>query len=607
MTIHIRRNARAILAAAILTLATATAARAAAPAVLDQIPSDAKVAIVVNNLKTLSTKLSNAATQLNLPLPPDPDPIGSALQRTGFTKGIDANSSAAFVLVQTAAEPKENEIAPPPMVILMPTTDPKAMLENFQPGEPDKDGIFEVTPPGSSKGYALTVDKWVALSPDHEALTAYLKRKGSLTKSLPEDSLKVFEANDLVVWANIPAVEPSWTKQLEDIQTMVVSRMDLLSMNKATPELSMALAKGMLKESFLAAGQYIKDAQSAMFTLRLSDAGLTLGTVGSFKHNTPMGNFLAAQKNAKPLTLQGLPAGDFLVAGFVAWDGKTNSIVLADAIKRVTSDEAFTKAAKPDDIAKFTELNHQLVSMTSGMSIVLLDKGLTNGIMHGATIIETSDPAKYIAIVTELYNNNSVLKAIGSGNPDIIQETTVSPTPTTIKNIKFTRVNIKWKLREATADKPLTPGSQEAYAMITKLYGESISMYMGEVGKRVLGIYGSDPAELEAAVVAAQTNSSNLANHASIIASKNQVVPNPIGVFYLSVSRLVDLAQTIKTDAPAAGGGGGAGGNATPPLVGSAGITANTLTLELHLPLAAINQIKNALIPQRMPPGGINP
>src|SRR5512146_2032973 len=179
LNLKVKRAGHAILAAALLTLAAAstTALRADPPAVLGQLPGDSQAVIVVNNVKDLGTKISNLAVRANLPF--RGDPIASVTQMVGITKGFEPNASAALALLPRSEEQQGGR---PPMVLLLPTSDAKALLEAFAPGEADRDGISEVTLPGDrgEKGFSATVDKWVALATDRPALESYLKRKNTL-------------------------------------------------------------------------------------------------------------------------------------------------------------------------------------------------------------------------------------------------------------------------------------------------------------------------------------------------------------------------------------------------------------------------------------------
>ena len=68
--------------------------------------------------------------------------------------GFNANSSAALVFLKPPAD-RQTEgyfTGQPPVVILLPTSDAKAMLEPFQPGDADKAGISSIVLPQDPNG-----------------------------------------------------------------------------------------------------------------------------------------------------------------------------------------------------------------------------------------------------------------------------------------------------------------------------------------------------------------------------------------------------------------------------------------------------------------------
>ena len=289
---------------------------------LNQVPVDANAVVVINNVHGLSTKLSNMVTRLNVPIPVPPDLAGYLLRNLGITEGFDQESSAALVVMKPAGADAAGADAnlfagPPPAVILLPTTDSKAMLQNLSPGTPDKDGISEVTLPGDAtdKGYVANVDKWVALSQDREVLSNFLSKKNSFGKAASAETLKTFESNDLVIWANTSAASASVNKLLEDKQQEVTGMMDLMNLNNNQGQTAGALQKEMVNLYFSGFKQFVQDANHTMLTLRLSDTGLTLGMIGAFKADSPFGKFVAAQKPKEAPSLMGLPDGEFLAAG----------------------------------------------------------------------------------------------------------------------------------------------------------------------------------------------------------------------------------------------------------------------------------------------------
>src|SRR5450631_1986516 len=119
---------RKILASSVaLMLISAAVANAAQPAVLQQVPDDAAVVVVVKNLKQLATKLSNAGTRMKLPVPEDL--LATAMGKLGMSDGLDQNGSMALALLDVGKDQKDP--ANPPYVVIVPTTDSKAMLKSL--------------------------------------------------------------------------------------------------------------------------------------------------------------------------------------------------------------------------------------------------------------------------------------------------------------------------------------------------------------------------------------------------------------------------------------------------------------------------------------------
>jgi hypothetical protein len=320
-----------------------------------------------------------------------------------------------------------------------------------------------------------------------------------------------------------------------------------------------------------------------MVTLRLTDSGLTLGTVGSFKPGTPFGKFVLAQKPQQPPSLLGLPDGDFLFAGAYTFNGPSMADLLGTVSKQVFANEVIAQDPKIEDYKKGIVTYQQLATISSGGSFVLLPPpaGGKGGIFNGAALADTSDPAKYRALQIEAMKSPLAQQSM---NADFKQTMTVTPDAVTIKDVKLTKIHIALTLREETPDHPLAPGSRQAAMMIDKMYGsDGMTMYTGIVNRRILTVFGSAQPILEGAVDAAQNATDNLTNNPMISSVKDQVVPNAVGFAYLPIARWITTAQSVmKPGADVA-----PPQNMAPVLV-SAGVTNNTLTVEWHVPINAI-------------------
>jgi hypothetical protein len=588
------------LAAALLTMAAFSAVRADEPAVLGQVPPDANAVIVINNVKTLSTKLSNAITRLNLPIPLPPDIAGFALRNIGVTDGFDQNSSAALVMLKPAVETDTVVSAPPRVIVLLPTTDSKAMLANLSPTPPDANGISEVTLPGDSgdKGYVANVDKWVALAQDKDAMTAYLAHKGSIKNSLTPEAAKTFSDNDVVVWANVPGLNVGMDKWMEDKQQEFTGMLDLANMNNNLDATAGALQKEVINLYFSGIKQYLKDATTGMFTLKLTDAGVTLGMVSGFKPESPFGKFVTAQKPTGPLTFQGLPGGDFLAAGSFTYNGAAIADLMENVGKQIFANEVIAQDPKLDAYKKMLADYSQMIALTSGGRFVMLNPavGGKNGLINGAVLTESSDPTKYRDLVMEMLKSPSAQQAQQSMNPDVKQTVTVTEDAATIKGVSLTKIHMGFSLREETPEHPVNAAAKQGLAMIQKMYGpDGATIYTAVVGKRVLTVFGADGPTLEGAVAAAQTDTDVLSSSPTISALKDQIVANPVVVAYLPVAKYVQLAQTFMNPTADAAPAPAAPAGNTAAVLFSAGVTDNTLKVQYHIPIAAITSTMEAV------------
>jgi hypothetical protein len=584
--------------AALLAASVISSAHAAQPEVLTQIPADAYGVIVVNNPRTLANKVSNAAARLQLPIPPDL--VGAATRSMGIDEGFDVNSSAALVFLKP---PPDREGVSyfngmPPAVILLPTTNSKAMLENYKATEPDKDGISQVTLPQNpegEKGFVTVVDKkWVAFAQKRDDLNTYISRRDSFAAKAAPETLKVFDANDVVIWGNVEKLGKGVDKWLDDQKADTIGMLELQAFNGKGDPFNQALEKQVLNLGFNFIKEYFTDSNASMITLRLTDSGATLGIVGDFKKESDFGKFIASQAGRGPVSLKGLPGGNFLMAGTLRWNSASISDLLGKIADQILGDPAISKNAKAAEMKKGFDAARQMAGIMQGMSMVLLEPPVgakDAGFLNGAALVETSDPKKFIELQLESAKNPIAQTAI---NPDIKTTVTLGA-PITVKDVELTRMLMKFGLRDETPDNPIAPENRVAADAITRMYGkDGLTVSFGIVGKRVLVIYGTDNAMIESAISAAQSDGDVLSAGAAVSSVKDDVVANPVGVFYMPLARWVLIGPSLVMPGMPTGAATPAITNA-PPMVMSAGVSGQLLTAEVHVPVAAITAVQAAI------------
>jgi len=559
--------------------AATTFSRAAAPEVLSDVPDNAPVVIVLKNLKDLNTKLANASTRMNLGGPQDP--LNTMLAGMGLSKGVDMAGDAAVVLLPKAKA--ENDEAPadptPPFVLLIPTSDANALLEPFKPGEAVK-GISEVMLPQNpdQKGYAAKLAKHVAFAENKETLESFLVKKGPLNKALTPESVKAFENNDLVVYANIAVVGPEVVKSIDAQRNDFSMMLDLMLLSGASPKEG-ALAKEMIGMAFDGLKQFMTDANTGIVTVRMSDAGFTLGAAGHFKAESDLGKFVAAQKPKAPLTLTGLPAGNMLAAGAFAFDGKTVSERMQAASEKVFKNPALANDA--DAKKAFDDAVKAMTHFESFSFVMMPGADNSFGNMTAVTLAPTKDAKKVMAINRDLYKQKG-MKDLASMNPDIKADIQFKENATTVKGVALDRVQVKYVLREETAESPISNESKQAFEIIQNMYGADGQIsYFGIVGGNIIGIATKDVKAIETAIDAANNKKEELAKSRELNAVQAQVLPDPSGVLYLPVENWLKMA----------GMGGPEEGKPAIPTVISMNVTGSNMHVEMFVPMSTAAQL----------------
>ena len=594
----IKRVLRSAAVTALLLTWAAQSASAAVPAVLERVPDDAAVVVVVKNLKDFTTKISNLGTRMNIPGVPA-DMLGEMTKKMHLGQGLDVNGSAAFAY-SMPPKPKEGEAAPPwekPFVLLLPVTDAKAMLTELNPTAPEN-GISEVTIPdgggAGEPGYVATVGNFVAFAQDKAYLAHYLLGKAFLNKALTPDQNKVFEANDAIVYANVPQFGPTVIQQMDMMAPMIKN------MVGAAP--GMAPAQAAMQRASLdmvinGVRTILTDGQAALLTVRLNDAGATVGFAGHFKADSEIGKSIAQQKPLVGDPLAGLPAGSILVVGSGTLNGSSFADFLGQMYDQLAANpQVAADAAKAEALKKYGALQKDAMALTKAVRFAMYEpKPGQKGLLVGAGIVEVTDSAKYLDISQQMLKED-LLSATSSGQGfkmAIVQ----AKEPVTVADLAFRKYSIKFT-PDATVQE--TPQTKMALKMINTMYGDQLDFYQVALdAQHVLVVGGPDPALLASAAAAAKANSADLSKTPEIATAAKQILPNASGVVYLPIDRVIALAKQLAKNngempavtTPADPATGVVVKENIAPIALSGAVSGSNATMEIHLPVSALVNI----------------
>lgn len=595
---------RAAVASVLLTMA-AQGLLAAPPAVLDKVPADAAVVVVVKDLKGFSTKVSNLGTRMNIPGVPA-DMLGDLTKKLHLgASGLDVNGSAAFSF-SMPPKPKEGEAAPPyekPMIILLPVADGTALLADLSPTAAEN-GISEVTNPDSGKpAYVSISGKYAIFSEDKAYLTHYLEGKDFLTKTLTPALTKSFEANDALVYANVEQFGPTVVQQLDMFAPMIKAQ--AVSRPGQSPAQA-AMQRASMDLFFNGLRSVLTDGQAGLLTVRITDAGATVGFAGHFKPESALGKDLAAQKPIAGNPLQGLPAGSILFAGAGTLNGGLVTEYIGNFYDQLIADPQALEGKNAEDFKKYTELTKQMLALTRGARVVGFEpKAGQKGVLHGAAIVDVTDSAKMLELQKQMVQDN--LYAVSTvGQPITLTGTQVAGP--VIDGVAFTKNTMKYAVNP---DQAGDPAAIAAMKMLNTMYGgDQVEVCIAALDpQHVMYVFCPDDALLAASVNAYKTKSLDLANTPDLKLAAKETLPNAVTVGYLPIDRIITLGKQIAknggelpTTAPAAPEADSViMKDPVAPLTISLSAVAGNLTGEIHVPVSALVNISQNIQDARGP------
>lgn len=360
---RIRRRPRWML---VMSLAALVSLVALAPLtraqVLDQIPSNVLVVIKVNNLKATSDKVAKYMDALGLAaLSPElADPLASLQQNMKVKEGMDTAGELAFVMVKPA---KENSPPEDSMMFLLPVSDYKAFLSNFE--NVKTEGAISSFKAGEEL-HSANWGKYAVVAQNKDLLS----QKPAGLKLSPIASEEAKE-KDAFIYANIPALAELALPELKKARAEALGEIDREIGKDADAKQFAGVAKAAVTQCLNVAEGFLKDSTGASLSLHLNDEGLMITSMAEFKPESYAGKIVSQLKNTDQPLLGGLPNRKFFFAGGSVNDPKISGQVVGDLLDPISKELANTEAAKgfASAIEAFKKGNAATHSMAFGLTM----------------------------------------------------------------------------------------------------------------------------------------------------------------------------------------------------------------------------------------------
>ena len=406
-------NCRMLLPTTLL-LALASGSALALPPIMDRVPAGNPAVIVVPNLEQLGTDAGKVGAWTGTPEATDPYMLLN--QFPGMDK-IDRKGPLAVVITDLGgpgdkATAKRGELTEPrpPKGALLFQADYDAFVKTVG-GKPTA-GIDPVTI-NDKEMFTKKIDGGlVALSTEKGILETLSFAPGQLpahTKALGARASTVADTSDLTIMVDVLKARPLIDEGFKNMEEQVE---DMAAMGGQEP--NTAAVKWFMDN-------VLNDATMATFALDLSDAGVGLHMISTFKADSPMSK-IASLKGVAPGLTARLPMGPYLVAMGLDLSSPELRKLLGQIPQNETAPGAKVNAAS----------NKLMLEKTTGSAAVIgvNPGGAMAGVLSRTFSFSlTTEPNAYLdfmrTAMTEAYEQDKIGKATFTPNAADIDGTKV--------------------------------------------------------------------------------------------------------------------------------------------------------------------------------------
>lgn len=230
----------ALSIATLLTLVLAPLHAVAAQAkVLDKVPADAPLVVVLPSLSGLSQKIAMLHDALGLQQPEMANMLGEFKSMTGMTQGLDDTGTLAVVITDVSVM-VDGAHGPPPVVVLAPVKDYAAFVSNY--GGAAGDAISSLTMPDGQAAFARPIEGYAVMGSSKQAVEEFQATgdAGSFSKRLGKLDSRSLKGSDAVILLNFDVLAPALLPKLAEARQQMLAEMGGAQNDNDTMELATA-------------------------------------------------------------------------------------------------------------------------------------------------------------------------------------------------------------------------------------------------------------------------------------------------------------------------------------------------------------------------------
>lgn len=341
---------------AVCGLSLALTAAMAVPPVVEKLPENAMISVVIPSPQAMQKNLSALATAVESPMPVMS--VDDLLAMSGMGGGIDSSKSMAIVIYGPKDKPvadakkdadkgekgdkaakkdadadEDDDMAAMQeglerMVILIPVTKYEDFLGNFG-AKPAGDGKVDsfASPDGEDAFSKLLGDGYAVMGTDKELVEKFTGKSDaatSLKTRMGKAGEELTDSLDVMAIVNMDRLRPIAEKGMKEAEKQ--AKQQLEAVGQESQEKNLVVAKW-IGETI------VRDTQVIVSGFKFGSAGITMETNGSFKAESYLAKAFAGKGNAAAL-MNKLPSGNYLWAGAMDINSPGIRTIMKDIVSR---------------------------------------------------------------------------------------------------------------------------------------------------------------------------------------------------------------------------------------------------------------------------------
>lgn len=568
---------RTATVALVLALIAASSARAQ---VMDQVPADALVVLRVKNLQATSGKFGKFLTDLGVAamVPGMDDPLKMLQQKLNIQQGLNAAGDMAFVYRDPAVSGEREDKS---VVILIPVTDYKAFVGNFQ-NPKEEAGVTEVAmPEGAEPGYLANWGSFAALSPSKAVVSG---KPAQMLKLAGEVAKKELDTKDVVLFANVIGLRGKFLPELQKGKEQILAQVEQGAQREQKTARFAPVIKAVVSQIIAIGETALRDTDAATIGLNFGAEGISLSFMGEFQPASYLATTVGGMANTNQALLKGLPSGKYLLYGGSVNNPATAQKILEDFTAPIVKEvDALGPEFKP--VHDYVDALKQYVGANKSSTFGLL---APSGNLGAEPIIQfmtvaTGDSAKMRESQQKMVTcQEQAMQAFGM--PAGAMKATVTPAAKTVDGVTFDTI--------VTSVDPNSndPMVQQQVQVMSMMYGPGgMNMLIGDVGGALLSASGVSDQTLTSAIAAVKGGQSPLSDLAGVKSVGANLPKNRLMEIYVPVDELATTGLTYARQF-------GAGINIQlppdlPPIGAALSTEPNAMRFDVYVPSSLVQSL----------------